>query len=73
MEISHNRGKRQMHISHDAPYLTPKILHNLCFSREKKKKNKAYAKFGGEGGGQIRCIMGDVQVAFRLCKILGGR
>ena len=24
-------------------------------------KNKGYAKFGG--GGQIRCIMGDVQVA----------
>ena len=26
-------------------------------------KNKGYAKFGGVGGGQIRCIMGDVQVA----------
>ena len=29
-------------------------------------KNKGYAKFGGGGGGegQIRCIMGDVQVAY---------
>ena len=30
-------------------------------------ENKAYAKFGGGGGGgggQIRCIMGDVQVAY---------
>ena len=26
-------------------------------------KNRGYAKFGG-GGGQIRCIMGDVQVAY---------
>ena len=28
-------------------------------------KNKGYAKFGGGGGGQIRCIMGDVQVTYR--------
>ena len=29
-------------------------------------KNKGYAKFGGGGrGGQIRCIMGDVQVTDR--------
>ena len=29
-------------------------------------KNKGYAKFGGSGrGGQIRCIMGDVQVTYR--------
>ena len=28
-------------------------------------KNKGYANFGGEGGGGgIRCIMGDVQVAY---------
>ena len=30
-----------------------------------------YAKFGGEGG-QIRCIMGNVEVAYRLCKVWGG-
>ena len=23
---------RDLHISHNAPYLPPKILHNLCFS-----------------------------------------
>ena len=27
-------------------------------------ENKAYAKFGGGGGGVIRCIMGDVQVTY---------
>ena len=37
-------------------------------------KNKGYAKFvgGGGGGGQIRCIMGDVQVAYcgrALCEL----
>ena len=51
------------HISHNAPYLPPQILHNLCFSfllgitailREIEKN--ACAKFGG----QIRCLMGDV-------------
>ena len=29
-------------------------------------KNKSYAKFGGGGGGGIRCTMGDVQVAYRV-------
>ena len=29
-------------------------------------KNRGYAKFGGRGGGQIRCIMVDVQVAYTL-------
>ena len=29
-------------------------------------KNRGYAKFGGGGGGQIRCIMVDVQVAYTL-------
>ena len=35
-------------------------------------KIKGYAKFGGErgGGGQIRCIMGDVQVAICFLKNL---
>ena len=36
---------RHLHISHNAPFLPPKILHNLM------------QNFGG----QIRCIMGDVQ------------
>ena len=44
-----------------------KFLHNLCFSFLlgiaavlKGIKNNAYEKFGG----QIRCIMGDVQLAY---------
>ena len=61
-----------MLISHNAPYLPPKILHKHCFQlllgRLKylgEVKNKSYAKFGGgEGWGQIRCIMGDMQVAY---------
>ena len=44
-----------------------KILHNLCFSFvlgitavPRETENSAYAKFGG----QIRCIMGNVEVAY---------
>ena len=47
------------------PTSTPQILHNLCFSTllgitavPREIENNAYAKFWG----QIRCIMGDVQV-----------
>ena len=46
------------HISHNAPYLPPKISHNLCFSFllgitavQREIENNAYAKFGGGGGG----------------------
>ena len=45
----------------------PKILHNLCFSFllsitavPREIENNAYAKLWG----QIRCIMGDVEVAY---------
>ena len=45
----------------------PKILHNLCFSFllgitavPREIENSAYAKFGG----QIRYIMGNVEVAY---------
>ena len=62
---------RHLHISHNAPYLPPKILHNLCFSFlvgitvvPREIENNAYAKFWG----QIRCIMGDVQEVFWLPK-----
>ena len=44
----------------------PKVLHNLCFSFllgiaivPREIENNAYVKFGG----QIRCIMGNVEVA----------
>ena len=46
---------RNFHISHNAPYLPPQILHNLCFSFllgitavPRKIQNNAYAKFWGE-------------------------
>ena len=62
-----------MHISHNASYLAPQILHNLCFSFLlgitavlREIENNAYAKFWG----QIRCIMGDVQVANCLESLL---
>ena len=49
------RGIRHLHISHNAPYLLPKILHNLCFfishgyySRlTKKLKTMLLQKFWG--------------------------
>ena len=49
---------RQIHISHNAPHLPPKILRNLCFSFlfciiaiPREIENNAYAKFCGEEGG----------------------
>ena len=60
---------RHLHISHDAPYLPPKILHKRCFQfplgpleYPGEMKNKGYAKFWG----QIRCFMGDGQLAYIL-------
>ena len=50
-----------LHISYNAPYLPPKILHNLCFlillgitAVPREIENNAL--------GQMRRIMGDVQV-----------
>ena len=61
---------------HKALYLPPKILHNLCFSLllditaiPREIENNACAKFEGAGwggGGQIRHIMGNVQVVYGL-------
>ena len=52
-----------LHISHNAPYLPPRILHNLCFSFllgatavPREIENNAYAKFGGQING--RCARG---------------
>ena len=46
---------RHFHISHHAPYLLSKILHNLCFSFllgitavPREIENNTYAKFGGQ-------------------------
>ena len=61
-----------LHIIHKALYLPPKILHNLCFSlllgitaTPREIENNACAKFEGWGG-QIRHIMGNVQVGYEL-------
>ena len=63
----HRPKIRHLHISQNAPYAPPKILHNLCFSFllgitavPREMENNAYANFWE----QIRCIMGDVQVAY---------
>ena len=60
-----NSPIRHLHISHNAPYLPPTILHNLCCSFllgitavPRAMKTMLMQNFGG----QIRCIMGDVQV-----------
>ena len=60
-------GIRHFHVSHNAPYLPPKVLHDVCVSLllgttvvPREIENNAYAKFWG----QIRCIMGNVQVAY---------
>ena len=54
-------------IFHNAPYLPPTLLHNLYFSIllgitavPSETENNVYEKFGGGGGGAIRCITGDV-------------
>ena len=70
---AHHSGKnfiRHLHISHNAPYLPPKILHNLCFScllgiTAVQEKTMLMQNLGvvGVRGGQIRCIVGDVQGA----------
>ena len=49
---------RHFHISHNAPYLPPKILHKHCFQfllgrlwYPGEMKNKGYARIGVGGGG----------------------
>ena len=58
--------KRQYATCTSPPYLPPKfcisIVFNFNFNFPGEVKNKGYAKFGG----QIKCIMGDVQVAYRF-------
>ena len=58
---------RHLHISHDTPCLSPKILHNLCFSFllgiakvPREIGNNTYAKFWGAN--QVysgRCASGE--------------
>ena len=58
---------RHLHISHNVGHLPPKILHHLCFSFPlgiaavpREIETMLIQNFGG----QIMCIMGDVQVAY---------
>ena len=61
-----------LHISHYAPYLPNKFCIAFHFSwvlqlSQEKLKTMLMQNYGGRGGGggvQIRCIMGDVQVAY---------
>ena len=53
---------RHLHICHNAPYLPPKILHNLFFSFlpgitavPREIENNAYAKFSGANKVHGRC------------------
>ena len=57
---------RYVHISHNTPFLPPKILHNLCFlfllgvtAVQEKLKTMLMQNFGEQTG----CILGDMQVA----------
>ena len=81
MEIGYNQGIRHLHVNHNAPYLPPPppLPPKFCItsvfhfswvlqSSQEKLKTILMQNFGG----QIRCIMEDVQVAYRLCKVLGG-
>ena len=54
----------QLTIFHNAVYLPPQILHNLCFSLPSSQEKLKIILMPNFIGGQIRCIMGDVQVAY---------
>ena len=65
---------RNFHIYHNAPFSPPppppQSFYNLCFSFllgiivvPREIENNAYAK---SWGGQIRCIMGQVQAAYGI-------
>ena len=68
-----NEKKEKFSSNDKAPYLSPKILHKHCpislgtavIPKRNKKQRlcKIFFLGGGGGRGQIRYIMGDVQVA----------
>ena len=63
---------RHLHISHSAPYLPPKIWHNLYFSFlfgitavPRETEDNAYAKFWGQIRGIYgRCASGVFRIDF---------
>ena len=69
---------RHFHISHNAPYLPPNILHKHCFQcllgrPGEMKKKMVMQNLGGGGGGQIRYIMRNVRVANGAIQVLRTR
>ena len=66
-----------LHIPHNAPYLSPKILHKLCFSFllaitavPKEIENNAYAKFWGVNQVHFgRCARVMFYNALVLCRL----
>ena len=63
---------RHFHISHNTPYLPPKVLHNLCFSFlliiravPRKIENYAYAKMWGANKVHYGKRGSDVLVVFK--------
>ena len=65
---------RHLHISHNAPYLLPQILHNLCFlfllrftAIQREIENNAYGKCCGANKVQYgRCVSGVSPETFWL-------
>ena len=63
---------RHLHISHNTPYLPPKVLHNLCFSFllgitaiQREIENNAYAKCSGLNKVHYgRCASGELYCFF---------
>lgn len=73
-----------LHRATHTPYLPPKLCITMVFHFSREMENNAYANFlhflfflggGREGGGQIRCIIGDVQVAYctSAFEVIAGR
>ena len=71
-----------MHLTSPPPQPPrPQILHNLfsfllsITADPTEIENNGWAKFvGGGGGGEISCIMGDVQVAFlQILPLIGSQ
>ena len=69
---------RHLHIAHNASYLPPKILHNLCFSFllditavPTEIENNAYAKFWGANKVHYgRCASGVCKLHFLVNSLL---
>ena len=61
------RGTRRLHISHNAPYLPLKFCTSIVFTFSWNSCNtleRWKTKVMQNLGGQIRCLMGDMQVVY---------